>query len=222
MMASGLTADDIYSINHSSLKDAVVLLGSGCTAEVVSDKGLLFTNHHCGFSYIQTHSSVEEDLISNGFWAMSALEELPNPGLSVTFLDHIENVTSKILSGTEASLTESARNEIISENIKLVKNAVEKETGLRAKVRAFYYGNEYYLFVYKIYKDVRLVGAPPSSIGNFGRDRDNWIWPRHTGDFCIFRIYAGKNNEPADYSPENVPFVPSYFFACVARWSRGG
>ncbi len=203
-----LSAEDIYSINEASLKDAVVIFGGGCTGEVVSDEGLLFTNHHCGFRYIQNHSSVESDYLSDGFWAMSKGEELPNPGLQVTFLERIEDVTREVLSGTENELTERSRLDKIARNIEKLIVPLNNGKYHKAVIKPFYYGNEYYMFVYKIYTDVRLVGAPPGSIGNFGRDNDNWMWPRHTGDFSVFRIYAGPDNEPADYSPDNVPFKP--------------
>ena len=203
-----LDAEDIYSINQASLKDAVVLFGGGCTGELVSSQGLLFTNHHCGYSQIQKHSSVEHDYLKDGFWAMNRSEELPNPGLSVRFLDYMQDVTDII----NAAEDKNAAAE------KLIAEAVAKGKGLRADVEEFYYGNQYFLFVYRVYTDVRLVGAPPSSIGKFGGDTDNWMWPRHTGDFSIFRVYAGKDNEPADYSEENVPYRPKKHF----KISRAG
>ena len=203
-----LTAEDIYSINNASIKDAVIIFGRGCTGEVVSDQGLILTNHHCGYGAIQSHSSVEHDYLTDGFWAMSKEEELPNPGLSATFLVRIEDVTKEILKGIKADMTESERSEAVSANTDEV---IAKATGgnhYRAIVRPFYYGNEYYMFVYEVFEDVRLVGAPPSAIGKFGGDTDNWMWPRHTGDFSIFRIYADENNQPAEYSPDNVPYQP--------------
>ena len=215
MQAKGfkLSAEDVYSVNQASLKDAVVLFGGGCTGEVVSDQGLLFTNHHCGYGYIQRHSSVEHDYLRDGFWAMNRDEELPCRGLTVSFLDRMEDVTQEILRGYDKSMTEAARDSLVRvHSAGLIKNAVEGGKGLRASVEALYYGNQYFLFVYKIYRDVRLVGAPPSSIGKFGGDTDNWMWPRHTGDFSIFRIYADKDNEPADYSEDNVPFRPKKSF----------
>ena len=200
-----LTAEDIYSVNQASLKDAVVLFGSGCTGELVSDEGLLFTNHHCGFSYIQRHSSLEHDYLKDGFWAMNRKEELPNKGLTVSFLERMDDVTSAVLSGWEPSMTEKQRDSLVRVNSSgLVSKAVSGGKGLRASVEALFYGNQYFLFVYKVFRDVRLVGAPPSSIGKFGGDTDNWMWPRHTGDFSIFRIYADKDNNPADYSEDNV------------------
>lgn len=197
-----LSASDIYDVNQASLKDAVVLFGGGCTGEMVSAEGLLFTNHHCGFSYIQKHSSVEHDYLKDGFWAMNRSEELPNPGLSVNFLDYMQDVTDEVLASQDT--------EVALKTIK--ERAIQGRKGVKASVESLYYGNRYYLFVYKVYTDVRLVGAPPSSIGKFGGDTDNWMWPRHTGDFSIFRVYAGKDNEPADYSEDNVPFRPRKYF----------
>ncbi|SKC38117.1 Peptidase S46 [Bacteroidales bacterium WCE2004] len=216
MQAHGfrLTAEDVYSINQASLKDAVVLFGSGCTGELVSRDGLLFTNHHCGFSQIQRHSSVEHDYLKDGFWAMSRSEELPNPGLTVSFLERMDDVTAAVLRGYEPMMTEAQRDSLVKANgDAIVKQVADPDKGIQARVEALYYANQYFLFVYKVYRDVRLVGAPPSSIGKFGGDTDNWMWPRHTGDFSIFRVYAGRDNEPADYSPDNVPFTPKRFFS---------
>ena len=208
-----LNAEDIYSINQASLKDAVVLFGRGCTGELISPEGLLLTNHHCGYSQIQQHSSVEHDYLRDGFWAMSREEELPNKGLSVSFLERMEDVTDIILKGYEPSMSEDERVAIVKANSKALINEVTKEgNGLRATVEALYYGNQYFLFLYRQYDDVRLVGAPPSSIGKFGGDTDNWMWPRHTGDFSMFRIYADKDNNPAPYSKDNVPYKPKKYF----------
>ena len=191
-----LSADDIYSINKASLKDAVVLFGGGCTGEYVSEQGLLLTNHHCGYGSIQQLSSVEHDYLTNGFWAKSQAEELPVPGLTVRRLVRMEDVTERIAAGqTAQSIVEEARKE-----------------GYAADVQQMYYGNQQFLFVYEIFRDVRLVGAPPSSIGKFGGDTDNWIWPRHTGDFSIFRVYADENNRPAEYSKQNKPYRPARHF----------
>ena len=191
-----LSAEDIYSINKASLKDAVVLFGGGCTGEYVSEQGLLLTNHHCGYGSIQQLSSVEHDYLTNGFWAKSQAEELPVPGLTVRRLVRMEDVTERIASGqTAQSIVEEARKE-----------------GYAADVQQMYYGNQQFLFVYEIFRDVRLVGAPPSSIGKFGGDTDNWIWPRHTGDFSIFRVYADENNRPAEYSKNNKPYRPVRHF----------
>jgi hypothetical protein len=198
-----LTAEEIYSVNKSSLKDAVVNFGGGCTAEVVSYDGLLFTNHHCGYSQIQSHSSIENDYLKNGFWAMSRSAELPNPGLTATFVISIEDVTSKVIS-------QDAKQMLV--NIETLKREAVKGTHYKAEIKPFNYGNSYFLIITETFKDVRLVGAPPGSIGKFGGDTDNWMWPRHTGDFCIFRIYADKDNKPAEYSPDNVPYKPRYSF----------
>lgn len=204
-----LTAEDIYSENQNSLKEAVVLFGRGCTGEIISKEGLVITNHHCGFDNIQSHSSVEHDYLKNGFWAYKLGDELPNPGLSVKILVKMEDVTSQVLKGVTAQMAEKDRQTTIKNNSKDILKSVEAATGCKATVEAMFYGNQYMLFVYEEYKDVRLVGAPPSAIGKFGGDTDNWMWPRHTGDFSLFRIYADKNNKPASYSPNNVPFKPS-------------
>ena len=221
MQAKGfrLTAEDIYSINSASLKDAVVLFGRGCTGELISDEGLLLTNHHCGYSQIQKHSSVEHDYLRDGFWAMTRDEELPNEGLTVSFLERMEDVTDAVLQGYSPEMTETQRDSVVKTNSgKLVEKATAEGNGLRATVEALYYGNQYFLFLYREYSDVRLVGAPPSSVGKFGGDTDNWMWPRHTGDFSIFRIYADKDNNPAPYSEDNVPYRPKRHF----RISLGG
>ena len=208
-MGMHITADDIYSINHSSLKDAIVLFGGGCTGELVSGQGLLLTNHHCGYGNIQKHSSLEHDYLTDGFWAQRMEEELPNPGLSVTFLVRMEDVTVQTLKGVNDKMSQKVRDSIIQANSKvLVKQAI-KGTQYTAQVKPFYNGNQYYLFVSETFTDVRLVGAPPSNIGKFGGDTDNWMWPRHTGDFSMFRIYAGKDNKPAEYSKDNVPYHPA-------------
>lgn len=221
MQAKGfkLTAEDIYSVNQASLKDAVVLFGRGCTGELVSNDGLIFTNHHCGYSYIQKHSSVEHDYLKDGFWALSRDEELANPGLTVSFLEYMQDVTAQVLDGYKPEMSEEERTALVSENSKkLIDAARDPAKGLSASVEALYYGNQYFLFVFRIYKDVRLVGAPPSSIGKFGGDTDNWMWPRHTGDFSIFRIYADVEGNPALYSKDNVPYHPKKFF----KISRAG
>jgi hypothetical protein len=205
-----LTAEDIYSINHSSLKDAVVIFGNGCTGEIVSDNGLLFTNHHCGFDYIQDHSTVEHDYLQDGFWASSHDEELPNRDLEVRFLKRIENVTDCFQDLFADSLSMKARRVKIDKKIESIMDSASEDGKFEAKVVPFFAGNEYYLFVYQVYKDVRLVGTPPSSIGKFGYDTDNWEWPRHTGDFSIFRIYTAPDGSPADYSPDNIPLKSEY------------
>ena len=210
MKAKGMkiSAKDIYNINSGSLKDAIVSFGGFCTGEIISSQGLVLTNHHCGFDAIQNHSTLNNNYIRDGFWAMNRAEELPNPALFVTFIVRIEDVSAKVLAGVQKGMSESERQAQIDRNIKEANNAVKKESWQNSFVRSFFEGNQYYLFVTETYNDVRLVGAPPSSIGNFGKDSDNWMWPRHTGDFSMFRIYAGKDNKPAPYSPDNVPYVP--------------
>lgn len=203
-----ISAADIYSINKSSLKDAVVSFGGFCTGEIISSKGLVLTNHHCGFDAIQNHSTLEKNYIRDGFWAKNTGEEIPNKGLFVTFIVRIDDVTTAALNGVSANMTESERQSIVDKNLAEVKKNVKKEAKQESFTRAFFEGNQYYLFVTETFRDIRLVGAPPSSIGNFGKDTDNWMWPRHTGDFSMFRIYADKNNQPAEYSPENVPYTP--------------
>ena len=218
-----LDAEDIYSVNQASLKDAVVLFGRGCTGELISPEGLLLTNHHCGYSQIQQHSSVEHDYLKDGFWAMSRDEELPNKGLSVSFLERMEDVTDLVLKGYDPSMSEEQRVELVKKNSQaVIDEAVKEGKGLRATVEALYYGNQYFLFLYRQYEDVRLVGAPPSSIGKFGGDTDNWMWPRHTGDFSMFRIYADKDNNPAPYSEDNVPYKPKKYFKISTRGVQEG
>lgn len=218
-----LNAEDIYSINQASLKDAVVLFGRGCTGELVSPEGLLLTNHHCGYGQIQQHSSVEHDYLKDGFWAMSREEELPNKGLTVSFLERMEDVTGIILKGYSPEMSESERAGLVKQNSDaLIKEVTQEGKGLRARVEALYYGNQYFLFLYREYPDVRLVGAPPSSIGKFGGDTDNWMWPRHTGDFSIFRIYADKDNNPAPYSQDNVPYQPKKYFRISTKGVQEG
>ena len=202
-----LKVDDIYSEDKASLKDAVVQFGGGCTGEFVSPEGLLFTNHHCGYSSIQKLSSVEHDYLTYGYWAKSREEELPVPGLTVTQLIKMEDVTTRLEAGEK-------KEDIIAE--------AEKGKGYRASIESMYYGNQFYLFVYRTFRDVRLVGAPPSSIGKFGGDTDNWIWPRHTGDFSVFRVYADANNEPAEYSKDNVPYRPKRHFKVSTKGIKEG
>ena len=207
-----LHPDEIYSTKHPSLKDAVVIFGNGCTGELISPDGLVITNHHCGYSRVQSHSTVEQNYLNDGFWAGSRKDELPNPGLTVSFLKRIEDVTQMALAGVSDSLPERERNGLISVNLAKIRGKAGEGTHYMAEVKPFFFGREYYLFVYEIFRDVRLVGAPPESIGSFGGDTDNWMWPRHTGDFSLFRIYASKDNEPADYSPDNVPYKPGKYF----------
>ncbi|MDX9931899.1 MAG: S46 family peptidase [Bacteroidales bacterium] len=209
-MGFRLTAEDIYSINHGSMKDAIVLFGRGCTAELISDQGLILTNHHCGYGQIQSHSTVEHDYLTDGFWAMSKEQELSCPGLTATILVRMEDVTSKVRAKLTEDMTEAQREDAIKDvSDKIARDAISG-THYQAQVKSFYYGNEFYLMVYEVFSDVRLVGAPPSSIGKFGGDTDNWMWPRHTGDFSMFRIYANKDNKPAAYSKSNIPYKPNY------------
>ncbi|OFX24788.1 MAG: peptidase S46 [Bacteroidetes bacterium GWA2_31_9] len=205
-----LSAEDIYNINNASLKDAIVQFGNGCTGEVVSSEGLVFTNHHCGFGQIQAHSTVEHDYLADGFWAMSKAEELSNPGLTVKFLVRMEEVTQKVLAAVSDTMTEKERDRAIDKIQDKITAESITGTGYDAIIKSFFDGNQYFMFVYEIYKDVRLVGAPPSSIGKFGGDTDNWMWPRHTGDFSIFRVYMGKDGKPAEYSADNVPYKPKH------------
>jgi hypothetical protein len=207
-----LTAEDIYSVNKACLKDAVVIFGGGCTGEMISPDGLLLTNHHCGYGAIQRHSSVENDYLTDGFWAMSREEELPNQGLSVQFLRYMEDVTDRVMKGTGETVSQKEQDAIIASNIGEITREASEGGSYEARVSPMFYGNQFFLFVYERFNDVRLVGAPPSSIGNFGEDNDNWMWPRHTGDFSIFRVYADKDNGPAAYSPDNVPYSPKKFF----------
>ena len=209
MRAEGcrLTAEDIYSVNNSSLKDAVIVFGGGCTGEIVSDKGLIFTNHHCGYGSIQQLSSVENDYLKYGFWASSYDEELPVPGLTVRFVRSIEDVTAQILGNVPSISGEQERAKIVAENIAALKKELESENeGMSIQILPFFGGNQYFAFVMEVFRDIRLVGTPPSSIGKFGGDTDNWMWPRHTGDFSVFRVYADKDNRPADYSKDNRPY----------------
>lgn len=210
-LGSTLTAQDIYDVNNSSLKDAIGHFNGGCTSEVISSKGLLLTNHHCGFGQIQSHSSLEKDYLKDGFWAMNLDEELPNERLFVEFIVRIEDVTSQVLEGVTDKMTDKEQQSKIDSNSNAVQRSTAKEAWQDTRIKAFYKGNQYFLFVTERYEDIRLVGTPPNSIGKFGSDTDNWVWPRHTGDFALFRIYADKNNRPAKYSKENVPFTPKHF-----------
>ncbi|MBL0056326.1 MAG: S46 family peptidase [Chitinophagaceae bacterium] len=207
-MGMKISAADIYSISKGSLKDAIVSLGGFCTAEVISESGLLLTNHHCGFDAIQNHSSVQNNYIRDGFWAYNKEQELQNPGLFATFIIRIEEVTQDVLKGVTPGMTEKERQSQVDKNIASLKTTLKKETYQDILIRPFFDANKYFCFVTETYRDIRLVGAPPASIGNFGKDTDNWMWPRHTGDFSMFRIYAGKDNKPAPYSPDNVPYKP--------------
>ena len=207
-MGMKISAEDIYSVNKGSLKDAIVSFGGFCTGEIISSQGLVLTNHHCGYSAIQSHSSVESNYLRDGFWAGTKAEELSNPSLFVTFVVRIEDVTDIMLKGVDVMLSGAEREARVQQNVQAVRNTIKIEEGQDAVVRSFFEGNKYYAIVTETFRDVRLVGAPPSSIGKFGADTDNWMWPRHTGDFALFRIYADKNNRPAAYSPDNVPYKP--------------
>lgn len=209
-MGLQLTPDQIYSINNSSLKDAIVIFGGGCTGEIISSEGLLITNHHCGNDYIQNHSMGQNDILHDGFWAKTKKDELPNPGLQVTFLKSIAEVTDKVLSGVTDEMTESQRNEIILKVSEELETKASSGTIYTAAVQSFFDNNRYFLFVYQTYSDVRLVGAPPLSIGNYGDETDNWMWPRHTGDFSMFRVYTAPDGSPAEYSEENIPMKAAY------------
>jgi len=206
-----LSAEDIYSLNKASIKDAIVIFGGGCTGEIVSSQGLILTNHHCGYGSIQSHSSVEHDYLRDGFWAMSEEEELLNPNLAVTFLIRIEDVTSQILANVKQGMSETERTTAINEARQIIEKKAVEGNNYKVQVGSFYGGNYFYLLVYERYTDVRLVGTPPSSIGKFGSDTDNWEWPRHTGDFSVFRVYSGPDGKPAPYSKENIPLKPKYY-----------
>jgi hypothetical protein len=206
-----LSAEDIYSLNKVCLKDAVVIFGGGCTAEIVSPQGLVLTNHHCGYGSIQEHSSIAHDYLRDGFWARSKEEELPNPNLSVTFLIRIEDVTGQVLANVKQDMSETDRTAAINDARQVIEKKAAEGNNYRVLVGSFYGGNYFYLLVYERYNDVRLVGTPPSSIGKFGFDTDNWEWPRHTGDFSVFRVYSGPDGKPASYSKENIPLKPKRF-----------
>ena len=210
-LGAQITAKDIYDVNNSSLKDAIVHFNGGCTAEVISNQGLLLTNHHCGFGQIQYHSSLENDYLKDGFWAMSLNEELPNENLYAEFIIKIEDVTPQMLSAINEDMSAKEKQSALDKKRAEIEKNFKKETWQDLRIKSFYGGNQFFLFVTEKYEDVRLVGAPPSSIGKFGSDTDNWVWPRHTGDFSIFRIYADKNNRPAKYSEDNVPYQPKHF-----------
>ena len=216
-----ISAKDIYNTEKPSIKDAVVQFDGGCTAEVISPKGLILTNHHCGYGEIQSHSTVENDLLTNGFWAKNMSGELPNPGVTVDFITDIKEVTSQILEGTKG-LSGADLEDKINQNIQNYKASQKIESYQKIVVKSMYYGNKYYAYVIDTYKDIRLVGAPPSAIGKFGSDTDNWVFPRHTGDFSLFRIYAGKDNKPAEYSKDNVPFTPKHYLPISIKDKKEG
>ena len=212
-----LTAEDVYSINHSSMKDAVVLFGGGCTGEIISSEGLLLTNHHCGYWAINSISTVENNYLHNGFWAKSKEEEIPLKGQKATFLIRMEDVTAAVLEGVTDKMKESERQEIIRKNVAAIRAKAVEGTHYEAVIKPFFYGNQYFMFINEVFPDIRLVGTPPESIGKFGGDTDNWMWPRHTGDFSMYRIYADKNGNPAPYSPDNVPYHPKRHFTISTK-----
>ncbi len=203
-----LSAEDIYSINRSCLKDAIVIFGNGCTGEIISEQGLILTNHHCGYASIQKHSSPAHDYLKDGFWAKTLEEEIPTPGLSVTFLVRLEDVTNQVNAAITSQMTEPEREKAIEKISEEISKKAKEGNSYNAMVKNYFGGNQFYLLIYEVFNDIRMVGAPPSSIGKFGADTDNWMWPRHTGDFSIFRVYANKENKPVEYSNENVPYKP--------------
>ena len=210
-MGMKLSAEDIYSVNQGSLKDAVVHFGGFCTGELISGSGLILTNHHCGYSNIQSHSTLEDNYLRDGFWAKSHAEEKANPGLFVRFIDRIDDVTETAMIGVTDDMNAKTRQSTIDINLELIKANYEMGEFQELLLRPFYNGNQYFAFVTTVYNDVRLVGAPPESIGKFGADTDNWVWPRHTGDFSLFRVYASSDNKPANYSEDNIPYIPKHF-----------
>ena len=217
-----LTAEQIFSFNKPSLKDAIVQFGGGCTGELISPEGLLLTNHHCGLSYVQTHASVEHDYLQDGFWARSKDQELPNEGLTVSFLNYIEDVTEAVLKGIPEDLSEEERDKLISENGERLIKERKGNRNVKVEIVPFYHGNQYILFVYDVYRDVRLVACPPWGIGKFGADTDNWTWPRHKGDFCIFRVYTAPDGSPASYSENNVPMKSKHYLPISLRGVQPG
>ncbi len=207
-----LSKEQLYDINNASLKDAIVRLdGGSCTGEMISPDGLMLTNHHCGYGEIQAHSSVDHDYLTDGFWAMNRSEELVNEGKTASFLIRIEDVTEQVMANVTDTMSEGDRDNAINEIAEKIEKEATGDTHYEAVVRSMFAGNEYYLFVYETFKDVRLVGAPPSSIGKYGGDTDNWVWPRHTGDFCLFRVYSAPDGSPAEYSKDNIPYKPKHF-----------
>ena len=217
-----LSAKDLYDINHGSLKDAIVSFGGFCTGEIISSQGLLLTNHHCGYDAIQKHSTVEHNYLEDGFWAMERSQELPNPGLFANFLVRIEDVTSAVNASLNDQMSEAERSKAIQAKGAELAKAATAGTHYDASVETFYHGNEFYLFVYEKFNDVRLVGTPPSSVGKYGGDTDNWMWPRHTGDFSMFRVYAGKDGKPAEYSADNVPLTPKHHLPVSTKGVKDG
>lgn len=217
-----LSAEDIYSINNSSIKDAIVIFGGGCTGEIISDKGLILTNHHCGYSVIQSHSTLENDYLTDGFWANTMDEEISSPGLSVTFLIRIEDVSDRVLNELKPEMTEQERNAAAGMVSRTIEQEATSGTNYFARVQPFFGGNQYYLMVYERYNDVRMVGTPPSSIGKYGGDTDNWMWPRQTGDFALFRVYTAPDGSPADYSEDNIPMKPKHHLPVSVKGVEAG
>ena len=217
-----LSPEQIYSVNNGSIKEAVIIFGGGCTGEIVSDNGLIFTNHHCGYSSIQQLSSVEHNYLRDGFWSGAFNEDLPVPGLEVRFLSSFEDVTSLVMDGVTEKLTPEARVNLIKAHCKEIETKEKGDEFCDVSVESFFDGNQYFLVKYKVYKDVRLVGTPPESIGKFGHDTDNWQWPRHTGDFSIFRVYAGADNAPANFSESNKPYKPTHFLPVSVKGMKTG
>jgi hypothetical protein len=217
-----LSAEDIYSVNQSSVKDAIVIFGGGCTGEIVSPQGLLLTNHHCGYGTIQSHSTVEHDYLTHGFWAMSKSEELVTPNLAVTFLDYIEDVSARVNARLNDDMSETDRAAAIRDESQKIQSEVKSDRFHFARVQSFYGGNQFFLLVYTQYRDVRLVGAPPSSVGKFGADTDNWMWPRQTGDFSVFRVYMSPDGNPADYAAENIPLKPKHYLPVSVKGVKEG
>lgn len=220
-MGMKISAKQIFDANKPSIKDAVVQFDGGCTAEIISPKGLLLTNHHCGYDDIQKHSTLENDLLTNGFWAKNMSEELPNPGVTVDFIVDIKEVTTQIL-GNTAGLTPQQAEDVIKNNIEVVSKSFTTLPGQKVVIRPVYYGHKYYAYIIDTFKDIRMVGAPPSAIGKFGSDTDNWVFPRHTGDFMMYRVYADRNNRPAEYSPNNVPYKPKHFLPISIKDKKEG
>lgn len=217
-----LSAEDVYSVNKSSLKDAIIIFGGGCTGEIVSPEGLIFTNHHCGYGSIQKVSTIEHDYLTDGFWSKNKEEEIPIDGLTVKFLVRMDDVTSKMLEGVSDTMTEGQRSEVLAKNEKLIKEEATKDNHYKAIVESFFAGNEYYLVIYEVFTDVRLVGTPPEAVGKYGADTDNWMWPRHTGDFAVFRVYMGEDGKPADYSKDNLPYKSKHYLPVSIKDRKPG
>lgn len=221
-MGLQLSKEDLYSINQSSLKDAIVIFGGGCTGEIISDKGLLLTNMHCGYGQVQSHSTVDNDLLKNGFTAQTLADELPNPGLTVKFLQRVEDVTEKVLAGVMPEMTEEQREQVLGKAAQSIEEAAVKGNNFDATVKSFYGGNKFYLLIYETYQDVRLVANPPVAIGDFGSLTDNWMWPRHKADFSMFRVYTGPDGKPAPYAPENIPLKPKHHLPVSLKGVKEG